>query len=307
MAQKTDLPSPQRTVILEQRFSGSSISSNENINYFLHFINSKCVAASPTVLIWRPLGSGPSIALRMTSFQTRAISLLVLRHRQRVRYSPFTCAQASCLHAANCFFTVKNIFKVQSKITPNCFLCRTFGQFSAQLLTEASFKGKVIVLWRLLSCVHRLCTRDSEICELTFYILKLKKNPECCSWELIWYFAGVYHFSVSGVNFHLPPICLLTQSAGVHLGSFTWFAWGFPLKSNQPSQHHQKPSQWPSATLPQILRCLQNSQVLKLSHSCLQQSFCWNWQYYHYLLTFYLHVCVCACVGMYSNAHCGWP
>lgn len=70
-----------------------------------------------------------------------------------------------------------------SRVTPNYFLRRTFGQFRAQLLTDASYKGKVIVLWYLFSCIHMFCSCDSEILG-TDFILRLKKNQNAApeSW-----------------------------------------------------------------------------------------------------------------------------
>lgn len=148
----------------------------------------------------------------MISLLSGAVLPPVLRPRQCVRDPPFNILPSIVFAFWKFVFHGEEHHQSNSRITPNYLHCRIFGHFRAQLLTDASYTGKVIILWYLLSCIYKLCSCDREICELTFYT-KVKRNPGCGteSWS------DVYYFSLSGVNFHLPSICLLTPNIGVHV------------------------------------------------------------------------------------------
>lgn len=81
-------------------------------------------------------------------------SNVILQHA--VSFSPFfTFSQTSCLLFEKLVFHGEEHHQSNSKKkSPKYFIHRTFGQFRVQLLTDASYKGKCILLWEWLSWIH---------------------------------------------------------------------------------------------------------------------------------------------------------
>lgn len=97
-----------------------------------------------------------------------------------VKFSPFPIRPSILFSFEKLVFHAEEHHRSSSKITPNYFLQRTFGQFRVQLLTDASYKGNVIILWYLLPCIHMSLWQWNAMNWLFILKFKTKQNKMEC-------------------------------------------------------------------------------------------------------------------------------